>query len=307
MFKYQLNIPVAFFIFKRPDVTERVFEVIRQVKPKTLLVVADGPRESQPDEAEKCVASRAIIEQVDWECQIIKNYSDINLGCKQRVSSGLDWIFSNFEEAIILEDDCLPDPTFFQFCEVLLNYYRYDSRIMAISGNNFQFGKKRTQDSYYFSRYNHCWGWASWRRAWRFYDVEMKLWTAIKQGNWLQDLLGDDRAINYWKDLFDSVASDRLDTWDYQWTFACWIHNGLTILPNVNLVSNIGFNADATHTNKGSHLGNLPTEAMLFPLKHPAFVIRDTQADRLTHEIYAHKSRLAMLKALLKKATKSLT
>ncbi len=171
---------------------------------------------------------------------------------------------------------------------------------MVISGDNFQFGHKRTQDSYYFSRYNHCWGWASWRRAWRYYDVEMKLWSVVKQGNWLHDLLGNDRAVHYWTEILDAVSSDRIDTWDYQWTLACWIQHGLTVLPNVNLISNIGFGFDATHTTAVSQIENLPTSAMQFPLQHPAFVIRDLQADDRTQKLADQPKLLTKLKAIIK-------
>ncbi len=278
-----MKTPVALIIFNRPDTTAKVFEAIRQAKPPQLLVVADGARSDRPEEAEKCLAARAIIESVDWECEVLTNYSDVNLGCKQRVSSGLDWVFANVEEAIILEDDCLPDPSFFPFCEELLNYYRHDQRIMVISGDNFQFGNKRTNDSYYFSRYNHCWGWASWRRAWQHYDVEMKLWPKIRDENWLQSIFKESRSINYWREILQATYEGEINTWDYQWTFACWLQNGLTVLPNINLISNIGFGADSTHTEQvDNSFANLPVENMSFPLDHPQFIIRDTQADRFT-------------------------
>lgn len=284
MFESHLTTPVAFFTFNRPHLTQIVFNAIRQAKPTMLLVVADGSRSDRIGEAELCAKTRAIIKQVDWHCEVLTNFSEINLGCRRRISSGLDWVFDTVEEAIILEDDCLPNATFFPFCEALLERYRHDSRIMVISGDNFQFGRRRTEDSYYFSRYNHCWGWASWRRAWRYYDVEMSLWSVVKQGKWLQDMLEDDRAAQYWTELFEAVSSNRIDTWDYQWTFACWVQHGLTILPNINLVSNIGFGEDATHTKEVSKLGNLPTAAIQFPLRHPAFVIRDNQADNFTEK-----------------------
>jgi hypothetical protein len=165
MADFQLTTPVAFLIFNRPDTTAKVFEAIRQAKPPKLLVVADGPRPDRPDDIEKCKAARGVVEQVDWDCEVLRNYSDVNLGCKKRVSSGLDWVFNTVEEEIILEDDCLPHPTFFRFCEELLDYYRHDERIMVISGDNFQFGRNCTEYSYYFSRYNHCWGWSTWRRS----------------------------------------------------------------------------------------------------------------------------------------------
>lgn len=161
MYDFQLKTPVAFLIFNRPDTTRRVFAEIAKARPPKLLVVADGPRADHPDDVEKCAAVRAIIDGIDWDCKVLTNYSDINLGCKRRVSSGLDWVFDTVEEAIILEDDCLPHPAFFRFCEEMLNKYRDDKRIAMISGDNFQFGRKRTEYSYYFSRYPHIWGWAS--------------------------------------------------------------------------------------------------------------------------------------------------
>ncbi|CCI37410.1 hypothetical protein [Microcystis aeruginosa] len=280
MADFQLTTPVALLIFNRPDTTARVFEAIRQAKPPQLLVVADGPRPDRPDDIEKCKAARAIIEGVDWDCEVLTNYSDVNLGCKNRVSSGLDWVFSLVEEVIILEDDCLPHPSFFRFCQDLLDYYRDDKRIMAISGDNFQLGRNRTEYSYYFSRYNHIWGWASWRRAWQYYDVKMKLWQEIHDGNWLEYILGEGQSVKYWTKIFQSAYDGKIDTWDYPWTFACWIQNGLTILPNANLVSNIGFGEDATHTiGSKSRVANLPVKEMNFPLKHPLFLLRHVEAD----------------------------
>jgi hypothetical protein len=248
-------------------------------------VVADGPRPDRPDDVEKCKAARAIIDKVDWDCAVLTNYSDLNLGCKNRVSSGLDWVFSLVEEVIILEDDCLPHPSFFRFCQDLLDYYRDDERIMAISGDNFQLGRKRTEYSYYFSRYNHIWGWASWRRAWQYYDVKMRLWQEIRDCNWLEYILGEGQSVKYWTKIFQSAYDGKIDTWDYPWTFACWIQNGLTILPNVNLVSNIGFGEGATHTSSSkSKVANLPVEEMIFPLKCPPFLIRDDAADSYTQK-----------------------
>ncbi|CCI32780.1 hypothetical protein [Microcystis sp. T1-4] len=293
MADFQLTTPVAFLIFNRPDTTARVFEAIRQAKPPKLLVVADGPRPDRPDDIEKCKAARAIIEGVDWDCEVLKNYSDLNLGCRKRVSSGLDWVFEMVEEAIILEDDCVPDPTFFRFCEELLEYYRHDQRITVISGNNFQLGKKRTDYSYYFSRYNHCWGWATWRRAWQYYDGEMKHWPQVRDGDWLTAILEETQAVKYWTKIFQTTYDNKNDSWAYRWTFSCWIQNGLTILPNVNLVSNIGFREDATHTiGSKSRLANLTVKEMNFPLKHPPFLIRDEAADSYTQKNIFQRNRI---------------
>ena len=261
MSNYQLKTPVVFIIFNRPDTTSRVFAEIAKARPPKLLVIADGPRANHPDDAEKCAAVRAIVDNVDWDCEVLTNYSNVNLGCKRRVSSGLDWVFDIVEEAIILEDDCLPHPTFFQFCEELLEKYRDDERIAMISGNNFLVGKKRTEYSYYFSRYTHIWGWASWRRAWDNYDVDMKLWPEIRDGGWLDDLLDNKKGVWYWNYIFQNVYKGKIDSWDYQWTFSCWIQSAMTIIPTVNLVSNIGFGSGAVHTkeeNKFSNMLNKP-------------------------------------------------
>ena len=278
----ELTTPIIFIIFNRPDTTQRVFNEIRKAKPTKLFIAADGPRENIPGETEKCRAARDVTNQVDWDCEVIKNYSDVNMGCKRRVSSGLDWAFDMVEEGIILEDDCLPHLTFFLFCEELLEKYRHDQRVKMISGNNFQFGRKRTDYSYYFSRFNHIWGWASWRRAWKHFDVNMKLWPEIRDGGWLNDWLGDKKSVQYWTQIFEKVYKGKIDTWDYQWTFACWVQNGLSILPNVNLVSNIGFGFDAIHTKGQSKFNNMKTETMVFPLSHPKYILRDSVADVFT-------------------------
>lgn len=258
------------------------FAQIAKAQPPKLLIVADGPRENCPGEAAKCAATRAIIERVDWDCEVLTHYADTNMGCKLRVSSGLDWVFDTVKEAIILEDDCLPHQSFFRFCEELLDRYRDDERIVQISGVNYQFGRRRTDDSYYFSRFNHIWGWASWRRAWKLYDVNLSLWSEVRDRGWLADILGDPKQVKYWCNAFQSVADNKIDTWDYQWTFASWINSTLTILPNVNLISNIGFGVDATHTNGVSRLANMKVDEIVFPLKHPKMVVRDAGADWFT-------------------------
>jgi hypothetical protein len=285
MSDWQLKTPVALIIFKRPQETERVFAEIRKVKPQKLLVVADGPRADRPGEDQDCDQVRAIIDGVDWDCEVLKNYADINLGCRLRVSSGINWVFEMVEEAIILEDDCLPHPTFFRFAEELLDRYRDDGRIMSISGQNVQFGRQRTDYSYYFSRYTHSWGWATWRRAWQHFDFDMKLWPEIRDGNFLEDVLGDSHAAKVWTNTFQLCYEKKLDAWDYQWTFASFIQNGMNIIANVNLVSNIGYGTRATNTNDvNSPYNNIPVEAITFPMKHPPFAIRDTQADNFTED-----------------------
>jgi hypothetical protein len=281
-----MDTPVAFLIFNRPDVTARVFAEIARARPKKLLVIADGPRLDRIGEAEKCAAARAIIERVDWECEVLKNYSDVNLGCGRREASGMIWIFEQVEEAIILEDDTLPDPTFFRFCEELLDRYRDDERVMHISGDNWLYGQKQIPYSYLFSHYCLSWGWASWRRAFRHYDPEIKLYPTLRNTTFLLDVLRDPRAVEYWRNILDSTYAgiEKVDTWDYQWLFTIWAHHGLSVLPNTNLISNLGFNReDAAHTKGGANdrRNKLATAEMIFPLKHPPYIVRDGEADQL--------------------------
>jgi len=280
-----MQTPVVFIIFNRPDTTEQVFAEIRKARPGKLFVIADAPRSERSGEAEKCQQARAIIQRVDWDCEVLTNFAEQNLGCRRRISSGLDWVFSQTEEAIILEDDCLPHPSFFPFCEELLDRYRNDTRVMHIGGTNYQFGRRRFPYSYYFSRYNHCWGWASWRRAWTYFDVEMTLWPEIRDRGLLRDLLGDKRAVADWQRAFQMVYQKRIDSWAYCWTLSCWAQNGLTVLPSVNLISNIGFDGDGSHTlNRRSKFANMETEAIGQPLLHPPFMIRNDDADRFTQQ-----------------------
>ena len=279
---FRLAVPVAFVIFNRPDTTERVFAEIARARPPKLLVVGDGPRPNRPGEAGKVAATRDIIERVDWDCEVLTNYSEANLGCRNRVASGIDWVFEQVPEAIILEDDCLPDPTFFRYCEELLERYRDDQRISMIGGSNFQFGRRRSEASYYFSRYNHIWGWASWRRAWRHYDRRAATWPALRDGGWLQTLIRGADERRYWARVFQAVHEEKIDTWDYQWNLAAWSQGMVAIVPETNLIANIGFGAGATHTRGASPYAAMKTGAMAFPLRHPEILLPHAAADALT-------------------------
>lgn len=301
-----MKTPVAFFIFNRPETTRRVFAEIARAKPTILLVIADGARQERHGEVERCRLTRALVEEgITWKCDVVTNFSDINLGCKARMASGLDWVFHQVDRAIILEDDCLPAHAFFPFCEELLDRYEGDERVGQISGANFQFGARRSAESYYFSRYNQIWGWASWRRAWRRYDADMKLWPEIKLGRWLDDIFSDVEEKSYWENLLDLVHQGKIDTWDYQWAFACWVNSLLMIVPNVNLISNIGFGVQATHTfNCASKLACIPTEDIEFPLRHPKFVVADSRADSLIRRHIlssAHSHRLVRFKQAVRR------
>jgi hypothetical protein len=272
--------PVAMIVFNRPDTTARVFEVVRAARPRRLLVVADAPRRDRPGEEERCAAVRAIFDRVDWPCAVERCFSEENLGCRRRVSSGLDWIFSRCEEAIVLEDDCVPHPTFFPYCEALLAHWRDEPRVMAITGDNFQRGQLRGEGSYYFSHIPHVWGWASWRRAWAQYDVSLRSWPERRGSRWLEELLGSRRAAAHWTQIFDDTHAGKIDTWDHQWLYTMWERDGLVATPNVNLVSNIGGGPGAAHTtNAADPLLNLPVHPIELPLRHPPVLALDPHAD----------------------------
>ena len=281
---WQLNTPVAFLIFNRPHTTERVFAEIARARPPKLLVVADGPRPDRPGEELLCAQTRAVVERIDWDCEVLTNFAEQNMGCKKRIASGIDWIFTQVPEAIILEDDCLPEPSFFRFCEEMLIRYRDDERVGMVSGGNLQFGRRRGDSSYYFSRYTHIWGWATWRRAWQHYDRDIEQWPTFHQEGWVQQLFDRPGEQLYWEQSFELVHEGKLDTWDCSWTFASLLRGMLQIVPNVNLISNIGFGADATHTHVVGEHANMPTAPIEFPLTHPQFLLANTEADRFISE-----------------------
>lgn len=304
MSSFVLTIPVVLTIFNRPHLVKRVFEEIRKAKPPKLYVIADGPRPDHPDDKAKCQATREIIETVDWDCQVFKNYSEVNLGCGKRTASGLDWVFSTEEQAIIFDDDCLPHQTLFRFYQEMLDRYRGDERIVSIGGNNYNFNGQRLHYSYHFSRFPHLWGWATWRYVWqKYYDFKINLWPEIRDNNWLMDIFGHVQAetalkgdifktycrredIWYWYNKFDIIHKGMWNTWDYQFFFMCLLQHGLAVLPNVNLVSNIGFGDGATHTCNETELANVSTEPMTFPLVHPPFMIPDAWADAYMQLIF---------------------
>jgi hypothetical protein len=276
-----LKTPVGFLIFNRPDLTEKVFSAIAQAKPRKLFVIADGPRSDRLGEAEKCEQTRSVIQKVDWDCEVITNFSDVNMGCGRREASGFDWVFSQVEEAIFLEDDTFPTPSFFGFCEAMLERYRHDDRVMHINGDN-SVNQNRTDDSYYFSKCIHGWGWASWRRAWEHYDYGMRTWPHFKQSGLLESIFDDPYEQRFWVGIFDQMYQDPqvIDTWDYQWIYACWMQSGLAIAPNKNLISNLGFNRDdAAHTKGDDPRSQLSIEDIETMIKHPEFMVRHRGAD----------------------------
>jgi len=242
-----LQVPVAFFIFNRPDTTAMVFAEIAKVRPTKLLVVGDGARLTREGEQDKVTAARKIIESVDWPCEVVTNYSDVNLGCKHRLASGIDWVFKNVEKAIILEDDCLPNRSFFLFCDKLLKENISDKNIFAISGTQFIDSQDGDGDDFYYSKYALMWGWATWRDRWQKYRCDITL-LEILDGLFLRNKNLSLKAKIYWAVMIYKATHNRINTWDYQWIFTVLVNNGLVCRPYKNLIKNIGFGVEATHT-----------------------------------------------------------
>ncbi|MCX6757179.1 MAG: nucleotide-diphospho-sugar transferase [Candidatus Nomurabacteria bacterium] len=289
--------PILFIIFNRPETTKRVFEAICQAQPKQLFIAADGPRLDKDGEKQLCESAREIVSHVDWDCEVKTLFREKNLGCKIGVSSAINWFFENVEQGIILEDDCLPNQSFFSFCEQMLEMYKDDNRIMHISGDNFQFGKQRGEGDYYFSKMNHIWGWATWKRAWKYYDLEMPSLEQFIKNNYIEDVFSNKKIAKDWINIFIKTQNNEINTWDAQWAYTMWSQNGLAILPNKNLVKNIGFGNDATHTKTSNILLEKNESESLVIKKHPSVVIRDYDADIFFHQVI----RVSIIKRIYNK------
>lgn len=283
-----IDTPVAFFIFNRPEKTERVFEQIAAAEPPALYVVADGPRPDVADDPTLCKQTRKVVEDPDWDCQTHRNYADENLGVCERISTGIEWVFRHEREAILLEDDCLPHLHFFPFCEQMLEQYRGDERVMDVTGTNAISKWKDDRQDYHFSYHGIIWGWATWREAWDNYDPEMKLWDDSEVRGRIRDVLADDAQYRYTERVYNKTYTGELDTWDYQWGFARQRNSGLSVVPSRNLVTNIGFDTGTVHKNaEGDPRANLPLFGLDFPIEQNQFVAPDRGYDQRYHKLRA--------------------
>ena len=279
------NKPVLLIIFNRPENTRRVFEAVREQRPRKLFVAADGPRRSHPDDTAKCLAARRFATAIDWDCELKAFFNDDNVGCGRGPANAITWFFEHVDEGIILEDDCLPSPDFFRFCNELLDRYRDDDRVMEIGGTNLNNGNAlKDPYSYFFSHHNMTWGWATWRRAWKFYDYEMRLYKTMRDSKPFTTCFASTSEFDFFRTIFDRTVANMEDLswWDYQWEFARRINSGLTIVPKKNLVINLGIGSDATHTTDPHGAGSdLKFERMKFPLRHPEFMLGDRKRDEI--------------------------
>jgi hypothetical protein len=278
--------PIVLFIYKRPEHTLNVLKSIISYHPDKIYIIADGPKNR--DEIEMCMITRETATNFSFskKTEIKTNFSKNNMGGPYRIPSGLNWVFEQEEDAIILEDDCVPSQSFFPFCEELLCYYKNDKRIGHISGNNFQ-KEKLIKDSYYFSIFNHCWGWATWRRAWKYYDSGLTKWPTFKSNNYIKNFFPRKKHVYYWSNIFENLFFLTKVHWDYTWTFSCWSNNFLTIIPATNLVSNIGFGINASNTkNPYDSKANMTANDLTFPLIHPDCILRNYDADEYVQKTH---------------------
>lgn len=286
MSDWKLDTPVAFFVFNRPAKTRKVLNQIANVEPPALYIVADGPRDGHPNDSKRVSQVRDIIETgVDWECDLHRNYAGENLGLFERFTTGLRWIFTNEPEAIILEDDCLPNQSFFRFCESMLDEYRNDKRVMDITGSNYLGEWKSERQDYHFSYYGGSWGWATWRRSWEWYDPEMRLWEEPEVRKHLRGVFADRQQTSYLEYVLQKAYQEQ-HTWDYPWGFARLINSAHSVVPARNLVSNIGFGEGATNT-KGtdSPWSEIPRSSLNFPIDRREFVAVDREYDKRFHKL----------------------
>ena len=277
--------PVLFIIFNKPESTKVVFDQIKKLRPKKLYIAADGPRKDRAGEKELCDRVREIVSEIDWDCEHYELFQDHNLGCARGVSGAIDWLFRNEERGIIVEDDVLPDLSFFHFCDELLEKYNTDTRVMGIGGTNFFKPEERDETySYYFSNENQIWGWATWRRAWQYFELDGKSYRSMMNSKFFRQNFTNQYEYTYKKQEFERNFND-MTAWSYQWYLARIAQSGLFITPTKNLIKNIGIgDHNATHTGKNNTIADrleskLILEEMDFPLKHPDKVMWQRELD----------------------------
>lgn len=278
-----MQTPLLLLWFNRPHLARQVLDRLRTVQPSRLFIAIDGPRTSHPADTRNVADCVSLLDEIDWPCTVITRISPHNQGCKYGVSTAVNWFFEQADEGIILEDDCLPNPTFFSYCADLLDRYRYDERVVHISGANLYGGLPFGPDSYFFSPVPHVWGWASWRRAWQSYDVTMAGFPDFVARGGIDAVITNKRSARFWQRIMLTTYRGTLDNWDHQWVWAIWQQNGLCITPNQNLITNIGYGPDATHTTIHASIANLPTIPMP-TINHPNQLIVNEDALRYASE-----------------------
>jgi hypothetical protein len=289
--KALLNTPVLLMLFNRPDITRELFKKIREVRPTKLFVAANGPRRDVSTDIELCKTVRKIFDEIDWECELHTNFPETNVNMHIRWCSTLDWFFESVDSGIILEDDCIPDLSFFSYCTELLERYKDNPEIMHINGSNFQFGRKRGNASYYFSKYAHVWGWATWKRAWKKYDDKLSTLPMFEKKHLIDTAVTSGKEKKYWLKYFGSIYSGKRNSCDIKWLYATWLYDGLSITPNVNMISNIGYGLAAGHTFlKNKSMGQQTFDLGKIVHPTPLEFVRNLDADSFTFKSYFHRN-----------------
>ncbi len=290
MIAEQLTTPIAFEVFNRPEHTRRVFSAIAAVRPTQLFIMADGPRHDHLEDVKRCAEVRAIVEDIRWPCKVWADFAPTNMGCGDRSISGLNWVFEHVDEVIFVEDDALPELSFFQFCHEMLQRFRDDQRVVTVRGVNL-FPERSLGYSYFFSSLFGTWGLALWRRTWEQFDPAMTIWPEARERGLLANVFPTRAHWRYWQRILDGCHGEHF-SWDYAFALSCWLQGGLTVVPARNLVRNIGFGADSTHTKVDTGLGKLPLQTLDFPLHHPPFVLPDRGYDDLACDWLVQETRL---------------
>ncbi len=284
--------PVLLMLFNRPEITRELFKKLREARPAKLFIAANGPRPGVPADVELCAAVRAVFDDIDWECEVHKNFPETNVNMHVRWYTTLDWFFESVDGGIILEDDCIPDLSFFPYCTELLEKYKNEPKVMHVNGSNFQFGRKRGEPgaSYYFSKYPHVWGWATWKRAWKAYDDSMASLPMFTERRLIDTAVTSDLEKKYWLRYFESIHAGIRNSCDIKWIYATWLNDGYAVTPNVNMISNIGYGLSAGHTLVKDKVMEQKTYD-IGTLVHPAPVFaRNVAADSYTFRSYFYKN-----------------
>lgn len=271
-------VPVLLLAHRRPELTALVLQRVRAARPTRLLVSIDGPRPGHSLDRDAIAEVQGLAKAVDWPCEVSVRVGDTNLGCRWGPSAGLDWAFECVDRAIVLEDDCVADPTFFRYCAELLDRYAGDDRVMGIGGYRNEGPDLADGPSYGFSRYTATWGWATWANRWHDVDVAMSDWEQLRDTSWLSHQLTDPVVEAHWRRTFDAMTAG-LDAWDYALQFALWRSGRFWVRPMTNLIQNVGFGADATHTVQDDNAASRPAASMGFPMCHPEAVGADPARD----------------------------
>jgi hypothetical protein len=295
--------PVLLTVFNRPAETSRVIACIKEVKPPVIFIAADGPRSGRVDDLELCKKVQSLVlKQIDWPAKIFVDFSPTNLGLRRRMASAISWALKSVDRIIVLEDDCVAGESFFRFCTELLEKYESEKEIGVITGDNFQPQGFQTEGDYYFSRYPHCWGWATWRRSWNLYNDSMNDWPEVRKSGWLDHLFSEQLEALYWRKIFDGTYAEKIQSWAYRWTYSCWRNNLLTVTPSVNLVSNIGTGIQATNTCDADESKHKLTVARItFPIKHPIKISQNMSADGYVQKNHFGEARNPPITARVKR------